>query len=533
MRSIVMACLLAILLRPSIARAEWLEASSDHFVIYANDNERDLRKFSEQLERYHTALSLLFNYKAPVPSPSNRVAVYVVSSEQEVRKIYGANSKYVGGFYLPRAGGSLAIIPRVDAARGTNDDSMITLLHEYAHHFMISTNSMERPRWFTEGAAEFFSSTSFSADGGMILGRLAVHRAMELYFAQDVKVSDLLDPAAYDKRSHRSYDAFYGKSWLLYHYLTFEETRKGQFARYLQLLDQGKGQAESGAEAFGDLDQLEKDVEAYLKRRRLSGLTIEGAKLVIGNIAIRRLSAGEAAIMPARIRTKRGVDEESAKSVLADARAVAAQYQGDAAVLSELAEAEYDAGNDKETVAAADAALALDPSTVNAYVQKGYALFRQAEETDGDKAAAYRLARGPFVALNKRENDHPLPLIYYYRSFVEQGQQPPKLAIDGLIHAVELAPFDLGLRMTLGSALIQLGRASDARIILTPVAFNPHGGGMAERAAEMIARLEKDPSWKGAEVSAGFDDVKEDNVAAGGSKPAVNEPKDPASSAGS
>ena len=37
---------------PGAARAEWFEASSAHFVVYADDSQRDIRKFSEQLERY-------------------------------------------------------------------------------------------------------------------------------------------------------------------------------------------------------------------------------------------------------------------------------------------------------------------------------------------------------------------------------------------------------------------------------------------------------------------------------------------------
>jgi hypothetical protein len=41
--------------------AEWLQASSTHFVVYANDNERKIRALSQQLERYGAALSYLLN----------------------------------------------------------------------------------------------------------------------------------------------------------------------------------------------------------------------------------------------------------------------------------------------------------------------------------------------------------------------------------------------------------------------------------------------------------------------------------------
>lgn len=482
------------------AHAAWLEASSEHFVIYANDTDRDITRFAEQLERYHAGMALALASSAAKPSPSNRVTVYVVKNEREVRELHGGDNKYLGGFYLPRAGGSLAIVPAVQAGNGEVAWSMVVLLHEYAHHFQISANAMPMPRWFTEGSAEFFASAKFEADGSLWLGRPANHRAAELYLARDVKAVDLLDPTEYDKRKHTSYDAFYGKSWLLYHYLTFNAGRKGQFSRYIALLGEGKGQREAGAEAFGDFDVLEKELDRYLGQRRMTALSLKPEVLKIGPVALRTLSAGEAAMMPVRIRSKRGVDAEEAKQLLVEARTVAAKFPEDPAVLSALAESEYDAGNDKEAIAAADAAIKRDPKQANAYVQKGYALFRIAEKSDGDadvRSAAYKTARAPFIALNRIENDHPLPLIYFYRSFAEQGGPPPPLAIDGLIRAVQLAPFDLGLRMTLGTTLLHLGRSKEARIVLKPVANNPHGGNFADYAHRMIERMEKEPDWKG------------------------------------
>jgi tetratricopeptide (TPR) repeat protein len=482
----------------SEARAEtpWLEASSEHFVIYAQDSERDITRFSQQLERYHAGMALLLDSKAPAPSPSNRVTVYVVRTAKEVRELHGGDNKFIGGFYVPSAGGSLAIVPTVDSGNGPVNWSMVVLLHEYAHHFLISTSSLPMPRWFSEGAAEFFASSKFEPDGGIWLGRPANHRAGELFYATDVKAADLLDPTDYDKRKHTTYDAFYGKSWLLYHYLTFDESRKGQLTRYITLLRDGKGQRAAAVEAFGDFGVLEKDLDKYLAKRRMNALRLAADRVPIGAVAIRPLSAGQAAMMPVRIRSKRGVTPEEAKTLLQQARGVAARFPGDAPVLAALAECEYDAGNDKETIAAANAAIAIDPAQVNAYVQKGLALFRVAPEAE-DTKAAYKAARAPFIALNRMENDHPLPLVYFYRSFVEQGEEPTALALNGLIRATQLAPFDLGLRMNLGQALLHAGRPDEARIILTPVAHNPHGGGSADYARKMIERIDKDPSWKG------------------------------------
>ena len=89
----------------------------------------------------------------------------------------------------------------------------------------------------------------------------------------------------------------------------------------------------------------------------------------------------------------------------------------------------------------------------------------------------------PFKALNAIENDHPLPLIYHYRSFAERGVEPSENARAALEFAAsKLAPFDQNLKLNAGMMLIEEGKHSIARDFLAPVAANPHGGGAAARA---------------------------------------------------
>ncbi len=483
------------------AKADWLKASSAHFVIYADDREADLRRFSDRLERYHGAIAFLTQRNTEAPSPSNRVTVYVVKNAAMVRRLHGGANRFVAGFYSPRAGNSIAIIPPVELNSPKPTFSMIVLLHEYAHHFAISASSRAAPRWLTEGQAEFLASARFEPDGSVRLGLPAEHRAGDLAYARDVKVSELLDPAQYKNSAGKSFDAFYGKSWLLYHYLTFEPVRKGQLLRYQVLLNEGKGQREAALEAFGDFGKLEKDIDQYLMRSMLTTFKVPPALVQVAPVEVQRLSAGEAAMMPVIVQSRSGVTAEQAKELVAEAREIAGRYPRDPGVLAALAEAEHDADNDQAAVAAADAALAADPGQVNAHVQKGLALFDLAGEA-ADKSAGYLNARRAFSALNRREPDHPLPLIYYFRSFVEQGVTPPPLAIEGLERAAQLAPFDFGLRMTLGVQLIKIGRQSEARAALAPVAFNPHGGGLAEAARKVMTRLDSEPGWKGQGIEA-------------------------------
>jgi tetratricopeptide (TPR) repeat protein len=491
---------------PGAARAEWLEAQSANFVVYADDSERDIRRFSEQLELYHQAMEVMTGLDLPEPSPSNRVTVFVVRSTRAVQKLYGGDARYVGGFYLPRAGGSLAIVPQIQLLKGQQAYSMITLMHEYAHHFLISNSTLPTPRWMGEGAAEFFASTEFPGDGGIKIGMPAQHRAGELFLAKDVKVAQLLDPTAYDEGVHKGFDAFYGKSWLLYHYLTLGGARPGQLRKYVSLIAKGESSPQAGREAFGDLDKLERELDKYLGQSKITSAVFGPGKLTIGQVSVRSLSAGEAAVMPLIIRSRRGVDKDQAAELVGEVRQVAAAWPQDPAVLAELAEAEYDAGNDAAAIAAADAALALDPRRVNAYVQKGYALFREAEDAD-DKDAAYNKAIAPFLALNKLENDNPLPLVYYFRSYAERGVKPPEQALLGLMRATELAPFDLGLRLNLAQYQITAGDYPRARSNLVPIAFDPHGGPMSAGARQAIERIDAGGSPEPGELLALFRQV--------------------------
>lgn len=485
---------------PSAAQAKWLEASTSHFVIYADEDRGEIQTFSEQLERFHSAMALLLmRREEAAPSPSNRVTIYVVRSDREVRKLAGDSDRNVYAFYVPRAGGSIAIVPKVQGSgSGELEFSMIALLHEYAHHFQLSAERFPVPRWFGEGSAEFFASAKFNRDGAVELGRPAMHRAGEIFYAPDVTATNLLDPETYERRGSNRFDAFYGKSWLLYHYLTFSTERQGQLSAYLQQMREGKGSAEAARAVFGDLAKLEKELERYT-RQRMVALKIKPEGLPPVQVAVRELSAGEAAVMPIRIRSRRGVDARQAAELLPDAQAVAARFPRDAAVLAALAEAEHDAGHDDAAIAAADAAIAIDPKQVNAYVQKGYALFRKARDAE-DKPAALRAAQAPFIALNKLENDHPLPLVYYYMIAAQQGRKPPELAVRALERAVELAPFDLGLRGMLVFQQLRDKQFDQAIANLTPIAYNPHGGQSAERARIMLDKLKSPEGRNGLDI---------------------------------
>jgi cytochrome c-type biogenesis protein CcmH/NrfG len=475
------------------ALADWHEASSDHFVIYAEESEKDIRKYSDRLERYYSAMSAILPSRKVKPSPSNRVTIYVVGNERIVRKLYGSgsDSRYIRGFYVPHAGGSLAIIPPIDAGGRNASQSELVLLHEYAHHFMSENATYMVPRWYGEGFAEFFATAKFEADGAVGLGLPAQHRAYELFEARDVSLERMLDSKQYAAWKSKIYDNFYARSWLLFHYLFTGQDRLAQLADYLNRLNKGEAELSAATAAFGDLKALEKALDVYARSRSWQYIKVPPDRLTVGQITVRRLSEAEGASMPIRIRSKRGVTQETAAEVVLEAREVAAKYPDEPAVQAALAEAELDAGDNEAAIRAADKALTKAPDNMTALIQKGYALTRIATQTKTDDA--WRAARRHFVSVNRVENDHPIPLIQYYLGFVQQGKEPTESALDGLEWALELAPYDPNVRMMVASRQMRDKRFAEAIRTIRPLAYSPHAGednpaiALLEKAREELA----------------------------------------------
>jgi tetratricopeptide (TPR) repeat protein len=364
------------------------------------------------------------------------------------------------------------------------------LFHEYAHHVMHSVSQWSKPRWLSEGFAEFFSSAQFEKNGGVGLGLPAQHRAYELFEAKDVGIEALLGRETYKKSKSSAYDEFYGRSWLLYHYLTLSGERKGQLTQYEVALANGASELDAARKAFGDLKLLEKEMNSYLNNSKMNYLPISGDKLSVGPITVRKMREAEAAIMPVILKSKRGVTKEMAKALLPRAQAVAVKHPNDPTVLSALAEAEHDAGNYAIAIEMADKALALDPKSPNAHVQKIYALAQLAEKAE-DKEAAWKHVRKASVVFNKIENDHPIPLIYYYRSYAEMSKNVPEVAAHGLERALSLAPFDQRLRWDVVQQLLDEEKYMLAHFTLLPLANDPHNRSEDNPALKLLAEVKK------------------------------------------
>lgn len=469
---------------PTAVSAEWREAETQHFLIWSDSSEGELRKYAQRLEGVDQLMR-----KATAPRNSDaahKVRVFLVADTGVVQRAYGGSTRDVAGFYTVNEAGPMAVSPR----RAGASDAFFAdevLNHEYGHHFMLQYLPYTYPSWYVEGFAELFSTAAPMPGGKFAYGRPASIRAGS--DARWLPVGKLMT-AAYGDLSPDAYD-FYGQSWLLTHFLTFDSKRSAQFKTYLRALGSGRGHEEAAA-AFGDLAALNRDLRKYLAAGSFRYIPVPISPVDPATIKLRTLSAGEAALVPETIALRDWVAKDKAAAWLAAIRAKTGRFPKDPYALKLQSHAEFVAGEYLASSASADRALAIAPGDHKAMARKGMAMLRHADSLKGaERVAGIKAARGWFNKANRITPDEPLPLIGYYNAYAMLGADMPPAVIAGLERAHEVVPQDSGVRMMLVRHYEAEERYADAIRILGPLAFSPHASGEQKSALKLYEALKK------------------------------------------
>lgn len=485
------------------AKPDWYRASSEHFVIYAEQKPDKLRKFAEELERFDQAVRYIRSMDNLPVSKGNRLTVFALPYGDKVQKLIGDKNHIVAGFYRGRVAGSVAFISpgssnkfKNDAPTGTNIarssnldlQADTILLHEYSHHLMMQDLARPYPQWLVEGFAEYMSTAKFGSDGSVGIGLPATHRYAGLLLLHQMPLETLLS-GKYDKITLEDLESIYGRGWLLTHFLTSERSRTGQLDSYITALAHGTDSVAAARQSFGDLKKLEADLDDYLHRSKLRFWTVSSEALKVGPVELTRLSDGASAALPLVMELENGPNATEGAELAAKLGVLEQRFPGDPFVETALAEAKLDAEDFAGAEVVADRALAADPGSAEAMILKGRAQIEQLVKSRGP-AAGFTQARNWFLKANKVDPEDPEPLYEFYHSFVRQGLEPNQNAIDALHYASDLAPQDTQVRlMSAGQYLID-GKVKQARAALVPIAYDPHGANATATARKMIERID-------------------------------------------
>lgn len=473
---------------------EWWEATSDHFIVYSESDQQTAKQVATELERLDQAMRMFRGL--PIDGqgvPENaKPKVYNFGTTGDIGRLAGQRG--VAGFFIPRAGNSVAFVPVESDDRlrrgslGVREKNRYeltpttVLFHEYAHYFMFQHAPAAYPFWYIEGFAELFGTLELT-DNGFNLGEPAKHRA-PVIAGLGFDIEKVLDPD-FDNLDGLMIQRQYAYGWLLTSYLTFEPSRQGQLARYLALVNSGTANLDAARQAFGDLKKLQKELDKY-RLGRVRALSVTFPASSTPSVQLRRLNEDEAAQMKLHIESTAGVTEREAKGLVPEARALVANYPNSPAVLSSAIEAEFDAKNFTEARALANHLIAIDPQSVRAHLYLANIALQEAK-SDPAKIAE---ARSEFVAANRIDPENPAALQGYYLTYVYANETPPEPALLAIEASYRMAPFDAGIRQNLAHLLLTENRDKEALVILGPVVNAPHETERGKEFRELVEKLE-------------------------------------------
>lgn len=460
----------------------WFEAETEHFIIKSQDSEEATRQFASELERFDMALRTLQNL--PIgqeqPTRATKLTVYRFGTITNIGRIAGFPG--VAGFYIPRAGDSVAFTPaRAERRRGslsvtnidrnraaeTRLDEVSVLQHEYVHYFMMQHFPAAYPAWYVEGYAELLATMRFNADGSFFIGDPPLYRSYQVMEMSQFRLEDMLDQE--HKLSGRENFQHYGTGWLLTHYLSFNPERLAQLNAYLTAIGAGEDSLTAAQRLFGDLRAIDRDLLRY-RNGPFPGLIVPITNYVEPRVRMRQLNDVEVDLIREEMELRRGVTKEDATRIARAVNTVVTANPSNPQALALLARAQLSAENLDAADQAADRLIALDPTNFEGPLYKSYVALERIESDENwaDSAREYALAAASL------DLSDPRARIAYYYAFIEAGQEPTENAIIALEGAFDQAGSDAGFRILLGRQLLVENRLDTARQVLLPIAFRGH-----------------------------------------------------------
>lgn len=512
-------CVLVTAFMPMAARANWREAETQHFRLFSNGREAELRKFATMIEDYDQVLRMMTGSTAPA-SPV-KLDVYMVRSNSDLRKVRRVGST-VAGFYSATPGYIAAFAIRTDDGGLAGSE---TLFHEYAHHFMWQYYPAAYPAWYVEGFAEFMMTANIT-EKSIEVGRYNEGRAYWLLRGSWLPAERILD-GEISRLNGQDVAMFYAQSWLMVHWAFSDSKRSQAIQRYLQARAKGEDgrtafEREMGMDYREFHRQLRKYVStgkiAYLRFGRSSGQTAVP-------VTVRELPASADDLLLPRAAIQLGLSDKRGAAALATVRSSAARYPGDPLARWTHAAYEIDFGEAAAGSAMVDALIAGGMKDAPTLFLRGYGDLVQGRKAESgeEKRKLYGQARLWFARAFRADENY-FPALWAYaetRSLDPMNEN----TLSVLLKAQELAPQVESLRFEAAVALMRSREFAGAVRMIEPLAVDPHDGRGAAHARKLLAMArsgqftEADLQWDKDAEDAGAADAEDDGQN-GGSSPA-------------
>lgn len=467
--------LLALFAAP--VQAQWRVAETAHFRLHEDTSEDKIREHAALLEDYRSLLITMTNVGAEDRAPAPKLNVYLVKNIADARPL-SKLAPNVAGFYTANPGGVAAFA--ADGILG-----MSTVLHEYAHHFMLAAGAIAYPAWYVEGFAEYFMTAEFKPDR-VEYGNFNEIRAVWLLRGTWLPLSRVL--ASKFKRTNSQDTAmFYAQSWVLTHYLLRTEGGPEKLRAYLAATAQGADPVEAfKAHIASKPESFNNRLKAYLQSRKFTRSAFKRPEVTPASVQITTLpAAAKDLLMPLvdlELAPPSAPIKDSATQVITKA---AAKHSEDPMAERALALLALRFGSN------ADAAARLD-TLLEAAPNDSTLLLWRAQTT---KTSAEAL---PLLVRSYKANPDDWRALRAYA--LARGARTKKLSendLNVLTLAWQLAPQVDILAIDLSVALAHADQLPKAAVVLAPLAASPHESPVKARAERLLeaARANDNPGF--------------------------------------
>lgn len=450
----------ALFLPPTMAADKsetWVEVRSPHFLVASNAGEKQARRVADQFEQIRATFQKSLNNIRV--DPGKPIVVLAAKNEASLKALLPEfwekkGQTHPAGIFVPGQGKHYVAL-RTDTA---GDNPYHVIYHEYVH-LLTSLNFRRLPVWLSEGYAEFLGNTMIG-EKELKMGRPSRSHVLLLRESKLLPLEVLLkvdhNSPHYNEANKTS--VFYAQSWALVHYLMLdEEMRKTKpLDKFLQLVRDDVEEAEAARRAFGNLKQLERKIESYVRQEIFYEYTLKApAEVTDKDLVARSLSAAESAAVRGDFHVYRQRWTE-ARALLEEALLLDPQL---ASAHESMGELQMQIGNREEAAKHFAQAVQLDSRSYLAHFAHAMLMFQGTAQPDTLAAAEASLRRA--IELNPAFAPAHATLASLYTLRKETLDK----AMAAARKAVELEPGEIHYYLNLGHVLLRMERVYDARVI--------------------------------------------------------------------
>jgi hypothetical protein len=462
------------------AHAEkWTKAETRHFVVYGNGDAFALRKAAENLEAFDDLFWTLYGLESP-SEPEAKLKVFVVSGGvADLRRVAPKIASGVAGFYSASPAETFAVVLRAE-------DQTI-LQHEYVHHLMLRHFPSTYPAWFVEGYAEYLMTAEIH-DRSADVGKPDERRQYSLTNEKWLPWNEVLSSRVADVSGGKAF-VFYAQAWLLAHYFYSDPARTPQLQAYITAIANGEKSADAMTKATGLSPQAFERALRFYYAGASRYRELDRSKRPKPEVVVTTLPAS-AELMLEDLDVRTGVPDDVKAGVLAEIRAKAARYPGDAFAELALARAEIVLGDPKVGAAILKKRLAANPKDVEALALEADRLVAAGDADPAHRQSDYDQAGVLLAQAFQLDPTRYQTLFAFAHTRSLDPKYPSDNALQALLISFKQAPQVADIRLEAARALILRGKKPEAIALLTPLANSPHGGAGADAARALLKSLE-------------------------------------------